>query len=278
MTPRAANKVFPRIDKHIYSRENGWAINAITALYQATGDVQYLNEAVAAANWIIANRSLENGGFSHDTKDVSGPYLNDTLAMTRAFVNLYASTGDRAWLNRASGALTFIASHFKNSEGAGFLTASVPTDHAYKPHPERDENLVLAKVANLAYQYTGDEAIQTISQDAMKFPVTPEIAKEYTAAGTLLADSELTAQPTHLTIVGHKDDAASLALFRSALQFPSGYRRVEWWDKREGTLPRGDVEYPELDTPAAFVCTERSCSSPITDPAKLLLKAAALSK
>ncbi len=268
----------PRIDKHIYSRENGWAINSLVALYQATGDQQYLSEAITAANWIMTNRSHAEGGFTHDAKDVSGPYLNDTLAMTRAFVNLYASSGDRQWLDRARAGFAFIAAHFKNAEGAGFLTAAVPTDHAYKPHPERDENLVLAKVANLAYQYTGDESIQKISQDAMKFPVTPEIAKEFTAAGTLLADSELTAQPTHLTIVGHKDDAASLELFRTALQFPSTYKRVEWWDKREGTLPRGDVEYPELDKPAAFVCTERSCSSPITDPAKLLLKAAALSQ
>jgi hypothetical protein len=268
----------PRIDQHIYARENGWAINALASLYQATGDEAYLKEAIGAAKWIVANRSLDGGGFRHDASDVSGPYLGDTLAMARAFLNLYTSTADRVWLDHARQSLQFIAAHFRNPDGAGFLTAAVPTDHAYKPHPERDENLTLARVANLAFHYTGDAAIRQISEDAMRFPVTPQIAKENTAAGTLLADSELTAPPVHITIVGHKDAPESRDLFRTALQFPSGYKRVEWWDKREGSLPNADVEYPELEKPAAFVCTERSCSSPVTDPAKLLARASALNR
>jgi uncharacterized protein YyaL (SSP411 family) len=277
----------PRIDKHIYARENGWAIHALAALYQATSDEMYLTEATRAAEWIITNRGLNGadaGGFSHDARPGSveradaptGQYLGDTLAMARAFADLYTSTGDRVWLNRAQESLRFIATHFRNPDGAGFLTAATPTDHAYRPHPQRDENLTLARVANLVFHYTGDASMRGIADEAMRFPVTPQIAKEYTAAGTLLADSELTAQPVHLTVVGHKDAADARELFRIALQFPSAYKRVEWWDKREGTLPNADVEYPELSRAAAFVCTERSCSSPITDPAKLLAKAAAL--
>jgi uncharacterized protein len=270
----------PRVDKHSYSRENGWAIAAFAALYQATGDETALAEAKRAAEWIIANRSLSGsvGGFRHDEKDATGPYLGDTLAMTRAFMALYASTGDRLWLGRARESLAFIATHFKNPDGAGFLTSAAPTDHAYKPHPERDENLALAKIANLVFRYTADESAHAISSEAMRYPVTPQIARQYTAAGTLLADSELSTPPVHLTIVGHKDAPESAELFRIALQFPSGYKRVEWWDKSEGALPNPDVQYPELSRAAAFVCTERSCSSPITDPAKLLAKAAALNQ
>ena len=33
----------PRIDKHIYSRENGWAITALAQLYDATGDTKALD-------------------------------------------------------------------------------------------------------------------------------------------------------------------------------------------------------------------------------------------
>ncbi len=89
----------------------------------------------------------------------------------------------------AQESLGFIATHLKNTQGAGFLTSAAPTDHAYKPHPERDENLALARVANLIFRYTADEAAHAIAGDAMRYPVTPQIAKQYTAAGTLLADS-----------------------------------------------------------------------------------------
>jgi hypothetical protein len=38
---------------------------------------------------------------------------------------------------------------------------------------------------------------------------------------------------------------------------------VEWWDTREGKLPNPDVQYPAVQRPAAYVCTERTCSAPI---------------
>ena len=82
-------KGIPRIDKHIYARENGWAIDALATFYGMTGDSNLLARAVRAADWILANRSLSEGGFRHDERDAAGPYLGDTLAMGRAFLTLY---------------------------------------------------------------------------------------------------------------------------------------------------------------------------------------------
>jgi uncharacterized protein YyaL (SSP411 family) len=121
-------------------------------------------------------------------------------------------------------------------------------------------------------------AFRKTAEEAMRYAVTPKIASQYSAAPALLADMELASPPVHLTIVGHKDDPEARQLFQTAIQFPSGYKRVEWWDKREGRLPNADVEYPELKHAAAFVCTERSCSSPILKAEQLLAKAERLSK
>ena len=46
-------------------------------------------------------------------------------------------------------------------------------------------------------------------------------------------------------------------------QYPSFYKRLEWWDTREGKLPNPDVQYPSVPRAAAYVCTERTCSAPI---------------
>ncbi len=258
----------PRIDRHIYSRENGWAIAALAALYQATSDERYLDQATRAANWILANRDLKGGGFRHDGQDAAGPYLNDTVAMTRAFVALYTSSGDRDWLRRAEEGMQFITSNFKDPGGAGFRTASGAMDR-----PEFDENVALARVANLLARYDANSAIQAVAEEALRYAVTPQIARQHTPAPVLLAVSELAAQPIHLTIVGHKDDPAAKQLFAMALTFPAGYKMVEWWDKREGALPNSEIDYPELDRAVAFVCGTKSCSPPILDPAKLLQKA-----
>jgi len=61
----------PRVDTHIYARENGWAIAGLAALYGATGEQAALDEALRSANWIVANRGLEGGG-SRDVHRVIG--------------------------------------------------------------------------------------------------------------------------------------------------------------------------------------------------------------
>jgi hypothetical protein len=80
-----------------------------------------------------------------------------------------------------------------------------------------------------------------------------------------------------LTVVGHKDDPIAQALFQSALRYPSGYKRLEWWDVREGALPNPDVQYPQLKTAAAFICTQRACSPPIFKPGDISAKVDKLS-
>src|SRR5215470_842072 len=121
----------PRVDKHIYARENGWAINGLVAYYDATGDAAALADATKAAHWVLANRALPGGGFRHGEKDVAGPYLGDSIAMDRAFVSLYGATGDRQWLAHAQATMKFIEENFRDEKGAGFLTAEVPGASAY---------------------------------------------------------------------------------------------------------------------------------------------------
>ncbi len=79
--------------------------------------------------------------------------------------------------------------------------------------------------------------------------------------------------------VGHKDDPNARQLFQTALQVSIRIQasRMVGLD-REGTLPNPDVEYPELKRAAAFVCTERSCSSPIVSAGQLLAKAEKLAQ
>jgi uncharacterized protein YyaL (SSP411 family) len=256
----------PRVDKHIYSRENGWAIAGLVALYNATGDATALQDATRSARWVLAYRELPGGGFRHGTKDAGGPYLGDTIAMARAFLALYGATGDREWLADSEAAMQFIARNFRDPHDAGVLTSKTPTDKSYTPHPQRDENVMVARTANLLSHYTGDTQFEDLAKQAMRYLAAAPIVFRLPASSALLADLELGSTPLHLTIVGSKDDATAQNLFQAALRYPSSYKRVEWWDVREGRLPNPDVQYPQLSRAAAFVCTGRACSPPIFKP------------
>jgi uncharacterized protein len=257
----------PRIDMHIYARENGWAINGLATLYAVTGKQDYLDDAIRAANWIIAHRALPGGGFRHDEKDPVGPYLGDTLFMGRAFLTLYAVTADRTWLDRAEEAVRFISTNFKAD--VGYITSAGAAE--LKSKPQVDENVGVTRLANLLHRYTNKVEYTQIAEQAMRFLSAPGIAdrRGFLVAGILLADSEIGAAPLHLAVVGRKSDPAARALFAAALKQPVAYKRVEWWDKDEGALPNPDVQYPELKQAAAFLCTDRSCSAPIFSPDKI---------
>ena len=158
------------------------------------------------------------------------------------------------------------ARRYFRSPAAGFLTSKAPTDPAYAPRPERDENIMAARFLNLLAAYTGKQAYRDSASHAMRYLATPPVAKEHPTGGVLLADLETSSAPLHITVVGPKDSPAARALFLAANAYPSDYKRIEWWDPREGPLANADVQYPERKEPAAFVCTGNSCSSPIVKP------------
>ena len=262
---RAALGRQPRIDKSVYARENGWAISGLVAFSNATGDAASLASAEKAARWIMTNRSLDGGGFRHGEKDRAGPYLGDTLAMGQAALDLYAATGNREWLTLARAAGTFIVTNFKDEAG-GFkttLTAEEKTGVFTKPFKPLDEQVQVTRFAVRLWRYFGDADNKAAAEHGMKYLASDDVIEQpRLLTGILLAESELVREPTHITIVGKKDDPEAAKLHSAARSYPALNKRLDWWDKREGALPNPDVTYPELEQAAAFACSANLCSLP----------------
>jgi hypothetical protein len=108
----------------------------------------------------------------------------------------------------------------------------------------------------------------------MCYLATPEVAgkPKFYVGGILLADGELAGDPPHATVVGPKGDSRARALFLAALSYPGSYKRIEWFDQTEAPLPFMDVDYPPVKEPAAFLCIDGRCSSPIRCAASILAK------
>jgi uncharacterized protein YyaL (SSP411 family) len=255
----------PRIDTHQYARENGWAIAALAQFSASTGDLSARREAEAAAAWAIARRALPGGGFRHDDRDAAGPYLGDTLAMGRAFLALYQLTADRAWLARAGAAGDFIRAHFDRGAAPGFATSDTRQRAFLPPLPQFDENVELARWAVGLAGATGRPEYRAMADSALRWLLAPDVnrTRGFYIGGLLLAESEARTDPLHVAVIGGKDDPQAQALYAAALRAPTAHKLIEWWDRREGAAPRGEDIYPTLLRPAAFVCANGACSSPI---------------
>ena len=256
----------PRIDTHVYARENGWAISGVVAFANATGDAASLAAAEKAAQFILANRKRPEGGFRHGDSDRGGPYLGDTLAMGQAMLDLYAATGTRKWLDEAEAAGDFIAKNFVDAKG-GFLTTLTPESSVgafINPAKAIDEQSAATRFANGLHRYLGAAPYRALAEHGMRYLASNDILDQgRPMPGVWLADTETSNEPAHITIVGAKGDSKAQALHTAARAMPVFYKRIDWWDRHEGPLKNPDVTYPELDEPAAFLCTNRICSLPV---------------
>jgi len=258
----------PRVDTHLYSKDNAAMVAALVALYDATGDVQVLERAQGAERWLLLHRRTGEGGFRHG--EAGGPTLGDTVSVAEAALSLYASTGERLWLTEAERAAAFVEARLKAKDGTGFVSS--PTSRSARgvftaPVLDADENVQVARFAVRLFAATGRTLHREMAEAALRYLASPGLAERRgVVAGLLLADAELSGEPVHLTVVGAKDDARARALFTAVVRYPTLFRRTEWWDAREGPLPRSDVVYPRTARPAAFVCAKSACSLPVYEP------------
>lgn len=263
----------PKIDKNKYARENAWAIRGLVAHYAATNDRASLDAALAAANWVIDNRSLDDGGFRHGASDRGGPFLGDSLAMGQAALDLYEASGERRWLDVAMGAGEFIAKTFQDKSDGGFATTATPESNVgvFKTSAKPlEEQVRTTRFFNRLFDYFGTEKYKKLAHHGARYLFSSTVlGYRRPLPGLALVDMELRNEPVHMTIVGAKTDARARQLHLTGQRYPSVYKRLDWWDKSEGPLPNPDVTYPQLEVPAAFACTNKICSLPITDPSNL---------
>ena len=235
----------PVIDRHCYTRENGWAIESLALYAGAFQQLRAREAARQAAEWLVRERALPGGGFRHDASDAAGPFLGDSLAAGRAFLALYQLTGDSGWLERSREAASFIGQHFVHPS-AGLATARLNSELDRLTYL-RDENIDAARFFNLLSHYTGDAAHGKLRDQALAYLALPYIAREFNTGGVLLADWESRRAPIHFTL--HQAEP----LLSGVLQYPDFYRQVT---REPG--PRG-----------VLVCLDERCSSPLTRAARL---------
>jgi uncharacterized protein len=176
----------PKVDTHVYPRENGWAIGALADLYAATKDRAWLERARKAAISMETARKLPDGAFRHGETDRAGPYLGDTLAMAEAYERLHAAGGDATHREHALESLRALDARFRHGE-SGYFTAPVEkgaTGVFAKPVRIVEENIAVARLAlRLGQREIADRALAYLAS-----PTLPE--ERPFSPGVLLADRE----------------------------------------------------------------------------------------
>ena len=236
-------------DLSIYPDHNGLLIEALVNLYRKTMDTRYLEKAMRAADSIVATKS----------------FASDDVFMASAFLSIYEASASREWLARAKFTADYILKESIRNEASKLSIAN---------------NIKFGRFLNKLYHYSTRKIYKVEAIQILQHLSNDENVDLITKSepGVLILNDELSSEPLHITIVGSKRALEARKLFKSALTSPLYYSRIEWFDSNEGRLLNHDVEYPNLEKPAAFTCKDSVCSMPIykakdlRDKVKLELK------
>jgi uncharacterized protein len=211
----------------IKTHENAWAIEALATFHEFCGDSSALVMARQVSEWVITNRSIDEGGFrSSDNKNYS-LCLADNLAMARALLQMYRATTELRYLHLADETASFICTNFSNSEG-GFST-QMSAKSKYSNKPQIDENICTSRFLNLIHYYTDKNEYLDMARHGLAYLSIPQIAtSRMEEAGILLLDEELAKTPLKINIIGDKNDSKIAKLFRSAQRSYGWYKVIQW--------------------------------------------------
>ncbi len=258
----------PRVDTNVYADLNGLMVRGLVELSIAADDSEALGDAITTTRRLLESHRDERGMFRHGAQDDAHSlrYLRDQAAMLWALMALHRATADEAWAREATTLADAMLAALQDPETGGFF-AHTPDPAAVGVLAERrmpvEENALAARALLRLHRAVNEHGTkQTPYLEAATRAVqavAPLREGEGRIIGTyVLALEELTQPSVDITVVGPAGDVATDALHRAALRYDE---------------PRGNVErslpgqrYPDIGSPAVYLCTANSCSAPIKDP------------
>ena len=140
-----SHRVAPGLDDKVLVSWNGLMIDTLARAGAVLGISEYLDAARAASDFIDGSLRDSEGRLLHSCRGGqtgTGAYLDDYAALLNAWITLYESTFDEAWLVRSVGLAEQMLEFFEDPEAGGFYFTA------------RDQEVVIARQKELIDQAT----------------------------------------------------------------------------------------------------------------------------
>ena len=256
-----AKRIRPHRDEKIITAWNGLMISALCRVTQVLEDDRYLAAAQRAARHLLAGKFVRTGNVP--------ALLDDYACFANALVDLYEADFDAGWLTQAV-ALTeaMLRQFYDATEGGFFMTDGTDSSVIVRVKDEQDgaepsgnsiATRLLLRLALLTDRSEFRQAAEhTLTLFAPRLHNTPDAVPEM-----LCALAFMLSKPKQIVIAGQPaapDTQALLQVVRRRY-LPNKVVLLA----RDQSTPR-----PLIDGKAtAYVCVDRTCQLPVTDPAEL---------
>ncbi len=276
----------PIRDEKILTAWNGLAISAYARAGLVLDDPGYVERACRAARFLLEH-SFRGGRLHRTWKDGEARHpglLEDHAFLVAGFLDLYEASADPAWLGEAVALDAVIEKRFEDkARGGFFLTGDGHEELLVREKPmydgaEPSGTSVAALNLLRLHEFTTDPRYRERAEKAFRYASPTLKSNPIALSEMLLALDFLLDRPKQVVVVlprgAGKDGAAPLL---SALRDRFVPNRVlsvvrEGQEQEEAAriipLVRGKEAAGGRAT--AYVCEERTCLPPTTDPAELM--------
>ena len=256
----------PFVDRTKLTDWNALMIKAALRVSQVLGDMEAREFALKTLRRLYKERYQPGRGLAHLLHDGHpGEFglLADQVFFTDALIEAFLTTGASHYLKQAETVIEDAIRLFEDSQGGGYFdrTPSASSLGLLKfPHKDLPVNAAMSLVFSDLFYLTQDPRYRTRAETILQMIVE---AGSMPVAQTGRALHRFLYYPVHIVVVGEKSQAEARRLFDRSLAVYAPGKLVRFLDPRVDSLSIGEVTFPNVTGPFAYVCTDRLCSSPI---------------
>lgn len=263
----------PSVDRTIYVGWNGQMAKSLFYAFHVLDDDEAKTVALRTLDHVYdhgyrPNRGMVHALFGEHAQEMS--FLSDQVWFADALLAAYLATDEGRYLTRAERLVTDLVSRFEDREVGGFYDHGGTVEgRGLLRIPEKPLRLNLQAVLLFCdlYYVTEQAQYRDLADRTLRFVLGD--SRPHPVAYTALATHRFLHYPVHIVVVGDRLHPMTTRLFRAAhrVYFPG--KIVQLLDPERESLEVGRVSFPRLESPRAYVCTDRVCSPPLSQPQEL---------
>jgi len=284
---RRKRRPTPAVDTTLYVAWNAMFASAYLEAANILDRADCREFALRTLERILNEAWEESKGFLHR---LGGPRLegslDDQVFAAAALLDAYEATLDRRYLDTAERAMRRAVERFGDPDGGGFFDRAKDAqtmggiDVRRKPlqdSPTPGANSIAAIVLNRLYALTGEASYRAWAERTLEAFIGPIPQYGLFASTYALAALLHARHPLEVIVTGATGDETAKALDRAAhsvYRFGKTVLRVTPERLTNSPLPAAlDETLPHVDAAEAraFVCIDRTCYPPVSEPEKLRL-------
>jgi uncharacterized protein YyaL (SSP411 family) len=262
-------RVRPGLDDKVLTEWNALFLGALADAAAATGRADWLDDARAGAEFLLANLRRPDGrwlrGWQGGRPGRHLAYAADYAAMVDAFTRLAEATGEARWITEARAVADAMLELFWDDKAGGLFTNGADAETLITRSKDLVDNAVPSANGNAAVALVrlgalvGEGYYSQRAEDIVLL-LSALVAQHPSAFSRLLAAVDLIADGvTEIAIVGDRADLMQAVRSR---WLPNAV--LAWGEPYPSPL------FESRSDGLAYVCRNYACQAPVSDAAALL--------